>query len=182
MMWYRLAQSTEEDNNELDRQTLDMTGGVSSRKTPAATLPAQTPAPIPQAPVVEPEIIEGEPQIEEVPETEDEQGDESDTTDTFTDYTPPSSSEEDQVAQAQDMYRAEDLAAILDGAGVEYPMHESCRCRIQFRPDDSAGDLLVPRWEVSSGACNDCLNAQQMFNQYVEQTGVRVQPPNSANV
>lgn len=181
MMWYRLAQSTEEDNNELDRQTLDMTGGVSSRKTPESTLPAQTPAQIPQEPA-EPEILEEEPQIEEIPEAEDEQGNESDTTDPLTDYTPPSSAEEDQVAQAQDMYRAEDLAAILDGAGVEYPMHESCRCRIQFRPDDSAGDLLVPRWEVSSGACNDCLNAQQMFNQYVEQTGVRVQPPNSVNV
>lgn len=182
MMWYRLAQSTEEDKNELDRQTLDMTGGVSSRKAPEATLPVQPPVPAPQAPVAEPEIIEEEPQIEEVPETEDEQGDEDGVTDTFTDYTPPSSAEEDEVKQAQDMYRAEDLSAILENAGVEYPMHESCRCRIQFRPDDSAGDLLVPRWEVSSGACNECLDAQQMFNQYVEQTGVRVQPPNSVNV
>jgi hypothetical protein len=180
-MWYRLAQSLEGDNNEADRQTLDMTGGVRSRKTPESPLSAP---PIPQ-PVIEPEILpEEEPQIEEIPDTtevEDEQVDEGETPDTFTDYTPPSSAEEDQVAQAQDMYRAEDLAAIMDGAGVEYPMHESCRCRIQFRPDDSAGDLLVPRWEVSSGACNDCLNAQQMFNQYVEQTGVRVQPPGSAN-
>jgi len=181
MMWYRLAQSTEEDKNELDRQTLDMTGGVSSRKTPEATLPVQ-PVPAPQAPVIEPEITEEEPQIEEIQEAEDEPGDESDIADTFTDYTPPSSAEEDKVEQAQDMYRAEDLSAILTNAGVEYPMHESCRCRIQFRPDDSAGDLLVPRWEVSSGACNECLDAQQMFNQYVEQTGVRVQPPNSVSV
>lgn len=180
MMWYRLAQSATWDNNESDRQTLDMTGGVKSRKTPAtqAVEPPITPEPI-----AEPQIEETAPEIEEIPEvTEDEQVNEGDNQDTFTDYTPPSSAEEDQVAQAQDMYRAEDLAAIIDGAGVGYPMHESCRCRIQFRPDDSAGDLLVPRWEVSSGACNDCLNAQQMFNQYVEQTGVRVQPPNSVNV
>lgn len=184
MMWYRLAQLTEGDNNEADRQTLDMTGGVSSRKTPNQPVSIQpTPFPPPAVePNIEQEFDEEEQQLEEIPQVEDGQVDEDSDTDTFTDYTPPSSSEEDQIAQAQDMYRAEDLAAIIDGAGVEYPMHESCRCRIQFRPDDSAGDLLVPRWEVSSGACNDCLNAQQLFNQYVEQTGVRVQPPNNANV
>ena len=181
MMWYRLAQPTQEDKNALDRQTLDMTGGVLSRKAPEATLPVQQPVSPPQAPVIEPEIIEEEPQIEEAPKTDGEQGDE-DVIGPFTDYTPLSSAEEDKVKQVQDMYRAEDLSAILANAAVEYPMHESCRCRIQFRPDDSAGDLLVPRWEVSSGACNKCLDAQQMFNQYVEQTGVRVQPPNSVSV
>jgi hypothetical protein len=177
-MWYKLAQSIEEDKNTFDRQTLDMTGGVSSRKTPDDTLPAM---PEIQEPNLVPEIIEEKPQIEEVTEINDEQGDEVNIEDTFTDYTPPSSSEEDQIEQVQDMYRAEDLSAILESAGVEYPMHESCRCRIQFRPDDSADDLLVPRWEVSSGACNYCLDAQRMFNQYVEQSGVRVQAPNNVN-
>ena len=187
MMWYRFAQSVEDDNSTPDRQTLDMTGGVRSRKTPSR------PAPIPQIeskPVVKPieteiESVDKPLQTEDASELVqqiDQEEQDSDELSTFTDYTPPSSAEEDQVAQAQDMYRAEDLAAIIDGSGVQYPMHESCRCRIQFRPDDSAGDLLVPRWEASPGACNDCLNAQQMFNQYVEQTGVRVQPPNSANV
>lgn len=184
-MWYRLAQLAEEDNITPDRQTLDMTGGVKSRKTPPVIS-----TPRPQAElnsVVEPIEIKEETE-DEVSRTEDvlkptQLIDQEDNEyDVFTDYTPPSSSEEEQVEQTQDMYRAEDLSAIMDNAGVQYPVHEACRCRIQFRPDDNASDLLVPRWEVSPGACNHCLDAQRIFNQYVEQTGVRVQPPNNVSV
>jgi len=184
MMWYRFAQSIEEENNaESERQMLDMTGGVRSRKSPVAPTqqvqevpPIVTQQEIVQEPNPEPEAVESEPIQKNEPISENNESD------TFTDYTPPSSAEEESVEQAQDMYRAEDLSAIMDNAGVEYPMHESCRCRIQFRPDGSAGDLLIPRWEVSSSACPDCLHAQQMFNQYVEQAGVRVRPPDNANV
>lgn len=166
-MWYRLSQSQNADA-EAEREMLDMTGGVRSRKGSELVEPQeQVQIPVEPEPPITEHVID-EPVIDE-PANED----------TFTDYTPPSTAEENQVNQVQDMYRAEDLDEIFRGAGVQYPMHESCRCRIQFRPDDSNDDLLVPRWEVSSGACDHCLNAQRIFNQYVEQTGVRVQLPNS---
>lgn len=188
-MWYRFSQFNEEDNSEADRQMLDMTGGVRTRPgqsttptTPTTTEPKNI-TPIEKEPETQ-EITdaldtEDAPDVPDVPDTLD---DNSNSNDTFTDYTPPSSEEENQVEKAQDMYRAEDLAAIMDGAGVIYPVHDSCRCRIQFRPDESSIDLLVPRWEISPGACGDCIQAQKSFNQYVEQTGVRVQPPSSVNV
>jgi len=97
--------------------------------------------------------------------------------DTFTDYTPPSSQEEKEINQVQDMHRAEDLDAILTNVGVSLPMHDSCRCRIQFRPDSFDSNLLIPRWEISPDSCPDCTLAQQKFNQYVEETGIRVRLP-----
>jgi hypothetical protein len=179
-MWYRIAQKTEFDNNENDREILDMTGGVKSRNVKQ---PSNTDSEIDNLPEVEPfeieNVVQNEPGELDDPE---ELGQQDVEPETFTDYTPKSSEEENQIEQIQTEGRAEDLRIILDKVGLEIPMHDSCRCKIQFRPDDDTGELLIPRWEVDPRACNDCLRAQQSFNQYVEQAGIRVRPPDDVIV
>ncbi|MBS1722295.1 MAG: hypothetical protein JSS66_04725 [Armatimonadetes bacterium] len=173
-MWYRrlkevLAQA---DAAELDRETLDQTGGVTARQDkevnpvepmtsqpPVAADLAETPASEPQEPVEEPA---------------------TETTDTFTDYTPESSADEQEVHDVQDASRARDLSGVMAGAGVVWPVHDNCRCRVQFRPDHDDQGLFIPVWEVSSSACPACLTAQQAFNHFVESSGIRVEAPEGA--
>lgn len=182
MMWYRFAQELQEelekDNSANDRQILDMTGGVKSRKTPEKTTelpPINEPSVTYETPEFDEEQVIDNP-IVDIDKTQNEEP----SNDTFTDYTPPSSNEEEAINQIQDKYRADDLNMILDKVGVQLPMHDSCRCRIQFRPDSFDSDLLIPRWEISPDSCADCTLAQQKFNQYVEETGIRVRLPGSA--
>lgn len=176
-MWYRHAQAVQPNSGAFDRQTLDMTGGVKSHQDSDESAENEQIEPNLEAiSTNQPENInEADAELDVSPNNQPSE-------DVFTDYTPPSSADEDNVEQMQDLYRAQDLEAILSGASVALPMHDSCRCRIQFRPDDNSDELLVPRWEVSPSACPDCIRAQQSFNQYVEQSGVRVQPPENAAV
>lgn len=177
-MWYRFSKQILASEADLDRETLDMTGGVSApgdlkkAKMPPKVLEQQPAITQPVAPVPEPVVPE---QQDLTPDIEEDLTQPSEKT--FTDYTPDSSADKDEITDEQTAYRARDLSVVMQSAGVQLPMHEDCHCKIQFRPDDSSEHFLIPRWEVSNSACHDCLNAQRAFNSYVESTGVRVAAP-----
>lgn len=158
-VWYRMAK--ELSPAELEREEMEDIGGVREKDGVHAWPADEEPQPEPQSPpeldVQEPQAAPQE-QADQVPPSESEQQ-------------PPPAEPVEPVDQ-EELATANRVLAIQDvmgAAGVEWPAHDGCRCRVRALPGS-----MKPIWESSPGACQTCLDYERKFNQFVQGSDVTV--------
>jgi hypothetical protein len=173
-VWYRYARGL--TPGQLEREELEDIGGVREKDgVDGWAVPDEEPEPPakpdprrqqPPAPPAQPDPEGLQPQA---PETEQQIEAPPAPAATMQPAPPVEMDPEEEQQEAASVERTMAIPDVLAGAGVTWPAHDRCRCKVRVMPGS-----MTPVWESSPNACDICKGYERKFNQYVQGRGIKV--------